>query len=163
VDKGCIEALEKGVIAGYPVVDIVVDLFYGSYHDVDSSEMAFKIAASMAIQKGVREARPCLLEPIMEIAITIPDDYMGDVNGDLNSRRGRILGMEGAGPGRQRIRAMVPEAEVLTYSTTLRSMTGGRGSYTLRFDHYDEVPDHIAQPLIAEYEKKRAAGEATGH
>jgi elongation factor G len=163
VDKGCVEALERGVIAGYPVVDIVVDLFYGSYHDVDSSEMAFKIAASMAIQKGVREARPCLLEPIMEIAITIPDDYMGDVNGDLNSRRGRILGMEGAGPGRQRIRAMVPEAEVLTYSTTLRSMTGGRGSYTLRFDHYDEVPDHIAQPIIADYEKKRAAGEAITH
>lgn len=161
VDKGCVEALERGVIAGYPVVDIVVELFYGSYHDVDSSEMAFKIAASMAIQKGVREARPCLLEPIMQIEITVPDEYMGDVNGDLNSRRGRILGMEGAGPGRQRIRAMVPEAEVLTYSTTLRSMTGGRGSYTLKFDHYDEVPDHIAQPIIAEYEKKRAAGEAT--
>lgn len=163
VDKGCIEALERGVIAGYPVVDIVVDLFYGSYHDVDSSEMAFKIAASMAIQKGVRDARPCLLEPIMEISITIPDDYMGDVNGDLNSRRGRILGMDGAGPGRQRIRAMVPEAEVLTYSTTLRSMTGGRGSYALKFDHYDEVPEHIAQPIIADYEKKRAAGEAVTH
>ena len=160
VDKGCIESLEKGVIAGYPVVDIVVDLFYGSYHDVDSSEMAFKIAASMAIQKGVREARPCLLEPIMEIGITVPDDYMGDVNGDLNSRRGRILGMESAGPGRQCVRAMVPEAEVLTYSTTLRSMTGGRGSYTLKFDHYDEVPDHVSQPIVAEYEKKRAAGEA---
>lgn len=163
VDKGAIEALERGVIAGYPVVDIVVELFYGSYHDVDSSEMAFKIAASMAIQKGVREARPCLLEPIMEIAITVPDEYMGDVNGDLNSRRGRILGMDGAGPGRQRVRAMVPEAEVLTYSTTLRSMTGGRGSYTLKFDHYDEVPEHIAQPLIADYEKRRAAGETTGH
>ncbi|HRI89075.1 MAG TPA: elongation factor G [Candidatus Hydrogenedentes bacterium] len=161
VDKGCVEALEKGVIAGYPVVDIVVDLFYGSYHDVDSSEMAFKIAASMAIQKGVREARPCLLEPIMQIEITVPDDCMGDINGDLNSRRGRILGLESAGPGRQRIRAMVPEAEVLTYSTSLRSISGGRGSYSLKFDHYDEVPDHVAQPIIAEYEKKRAAGEAT--
>ncbi|MDZ4859634.1 MAG: elongation factor G [Candidatus Hydrogenedentes bacterium] len=160
VDKGSVESLERGVIAGYPVVDIVVDLFYGSYHDVDSSEMAFKIAASMAIQKGVREARPCLLEPIMQIEITVPDDNMGDVNGDLNSRRGRILGLESAGPGRQRIRAMVPEAEVLTYSTTLRSMTGGRGSYSLKFDHYDEVPDHVAQPIIADYEKKRAAGEA---
>jgi len=161
VDKGCVEALEKGVIAGYPVVDIVVDLFYGSYHDVDSSEMAFKIAASMAIQKGVREARPCLLEPILQIEITVPDDCMGDINGDLNSRRGRILGLESAGPGRQRIRAMVPEAEVLTYSTSLRSISGGRGSYSLKFDHYDEVPDHVAQPIIAEYEKKRAAGEAT--
>lgn len=157
VDKGCIEALERGVIAGYPVVDIVVELFYGSYHDVDSSEMAFKIAASLAIQKGVREARPCLLEPIMLIEVTVPDDYMGDINGDMNSRRGRIIGMDSAGPGRQRIRALVPEAEVLTYSTNLRSMTGGRGSYTLKFDHYEEVPEHIAQQIIAEYEKRRAA------
>lgn len=157
VDKGCIEALERGVIAGYPVVDIIVELFYGSYHDVDSSEMAFKIAASMAIQKGVREARPCLLEPIMQIEVTVPDEFMGDINGDLNSRRGRILGMEPAGPGRQRIRALVPEAEILRYSTDLRSRTGGRGSYALKFDHYDEVPEHVAQQVIAEYEKRKAA------
>jgi elongation factor G len=157
VDKGCIEALERGVIAGYPVVDIVVELFYGSYHDVDSSEMAFKIAASLAIQKGVKEARPCLLEPIMLIEVTVPDEFMGDINGDLNSRRGRILGMEPAGPGRQRIRALVPEAEVLRYSTDLRSRTGGRGSYSLKFDHYDEVPEHVAQQVIAEYEKRKAA------
>ncbi|GMU93827.1 MAG: elongation factor G [Candidatus Hydrogenedentota bacterium] len=157
VDKGCIEALERGVIAGYPVVDIIVELFYGSYHDVDSSEMAFKIAASMAIQKGVKEARPCLLEPIMQIEVTVPDEFMGDINGDLNSRRGRILGMEPAGPGRQRIRALVPEAEILRYSTDLRSRTGGRGSYSLKFDHYDEVPEHVAQQVIAEYEKRKAA------
>ena len=159
VDKGAQEALERGVIAGFAVVDIIVELFFGSYHDVDSSEMAFKIAAHLAIQKGVREARPCLLEPVMEIEVTIPDEYMGDVNGDLNSRRGRIIGMESPGPGRQRIRATVPEAEVLRYSTDLRSMTGGRGSYALKFSHYDEVPEHVAQQLVSAYEKARAAGE----
>lgn len=157
VDKGCQDALEKGVIAGYPVVDIVVDLFFGSYHDVDSSEMAFKIAASLAIQKGVREARPCLLEPIMQIEVVIPEEFMGDINGDLNSKRGRILGMEPAGPGRQRIKALVPESEVLRYSTELRSRTGGRGSYALKFDHYEEVPEHVAQQIIADYEKRKAA------
>jgi elongation factor G len=159
VDRGSQDALAKGVIAGYPVVDILVDLFFGSYHDVDSSELAFKIAASLAIQKGVKEARPCLLEPIMEIAVTVPDEYMGDVTGDLNSRRGRILGMEPGGPGRQCIRALVPEAEILRYSTDLRSMTGGRGTYMLKFSRYDEVPEQVAQGLIAAYEKARAAGE----
>jgi elongation factor G len=159
IDRGSQDSLGRGVIAGFPVVDIVVDLHYGSYHDVDSSEMAFKIAASMAIQKGVHEARPYLLEPIMQIEVTVPDEFMGDINGDLNSRRGRIVGMEPAGPGRQCIRALVPEAEVLRYSTDLRSMSGGRGSYALKFDHYDEMPEHAAQPLIADYEKRRAAGE----
>lgn len=157
VDKGCQDALEKGVIAGYPVVDVVVELHFGSYHDVDSSEMAFKIAASLAIQKGVRAANPCLLEPIMEMEVVIPEEFMGDVNGDLNSRRGRILGMEPLGGGRQMIKASVPEAEVLRYSTELRSMTGGRGSYTLKFSHYDEVPEHAAQEIIAAYEKERQA------
>ncbi len=159
VDKGCQDALEKGVIAGYPVVDIKVELFYGSYHDVDSSEMAFKIAASMAIQKGVREANPCLLEPIVELEVVVPDEFMGDVNGDLNSRRGRIMGMEPAGPGRQMVRAQVPEAEILRYSTDLRSMTGGRGSYAQRFSHYEEVPEHVAQQIIAAYEKQKAEGD----
>jgi len=155
VDKGAQEALARGVIAGYPVVDIKVELFYGSYHEVDSSEMAFKIAASMAIQKGVKSANPCLLEPIMEITVTVPDEFMGDINGDLNSRRGRILGMEPAGGGRQRIRALVPEAEILRYSTELRSKTGGRGSYSLSFAHYAEVPEHIAQQIIAAYEAQK--------
>jgi elongation factor G len=159
VDRGSQDALGKGVIAGYPVVDIVVDLYFGSYHDVDSSELAFKIAASLAIQKGVKEARPCLLEPVMEIAVTVPDEYMGDVTGDLNSRRGRILGMEPGGPGRQCIRSLVPEAEILRYSTDLRSMTGGRGTYMLKFSRYDEMPEQVAQGLIAAYEKARAAGE----
>jgi elongation factor G len=159
VDKGCHDALEKGVIAGFPVVDVNVELHFGSYHDVDSSEMAFKVAAAHAIQQGVREAKPCLLEPVTEIEVEVPDDFMGDVTGDLNSRRGRILGMEPSGPGKQTVRASVPEAEVLRYSTDLRSMTQGRGTYTIKFSHYDEVPDHVAKELIAAYEKAREHGE----
>lgn len=160
VDKGSQEALLKGVISGHPVVDVIVDLFFGSYHAVDSSEMAFKIAASMAIQKGVREANPCLLEPIMEIAVTVPEDFMGDITGDLNSRRGRILGMDSLGGGRQSIRAHVPESEILRYATDLRSITGGRGYFDLKFSHYDEVPEHVARELIAAYEKSRAEGSS---
>jgi len=159
VDKGCRDALAKGIITGYPVVDIIVELYFGSFHEVDSSEMAFKIAASLAIQKSVKDASPCLLEPIMEIAVTVPDEYMGDINGDLNSRRGRILGMEPMGPGRQCVRASVPEAEILRYSADLRSMTAGRGSYTLTFSRYEEVPQHIAQELIAAYEKAKAGDD----
>jgi elongation factor G len=159
VDKGAFEALERGVISGHPVVDVIVELFFGSYHAVDSSEMAFKLAASKAIQKGVRDARPCLLEPIMEIAVTVPEEYMGDINGDLNSRRGRILGMDALGGGRQVIRANVPEAEVLRYSTELRSMTQGRGSYELKLSHYDEVPEHVAREIISAYEKSRVEEE----
>ena len=155
VDKGAQDALERGVVSGHPVVDVIVDLFFGSYHAVDSSEMAFKLAASKAIQKGVRDARPCLLEPIMEIAVTVPEEYMGDINGDLNSRRGRISGMDAVGGGRQVIRALVPEAEILRYSTDLRSMTQGRGSYELKLDHYEEVPEHVAKDIIAAYEKSR--------
>lgn len=159
VDKGCYEALERGVISGHPVVDIIVELFFGSYHAVDSSELAFKLAASKAIQKGVKEAKPCLLEPIMEIAVTVPEEYMGDINGDLNSRRGRILGMDAIGGGRQVIRAHVPEAEILRYSTELRSMTQGRGSYEVKLSHYDEVPEHIAREIIVAYEKSRVEEE----
>ncbi len=159
VDKGAMEALERGVISGHPVVDVIVELFFGSYHAVDSSEMAFKLAASKAIQKGVRDAKPVLLEPIMEIAVTVPEEYMGDINGDLNSRRGRILGMDALGGGRQEIRALVPEAEVLRYSTELRSMTQGRGSYELKLSHYDEVPDHVSKEIVAAYEKSRVEEE----
>jgi len=160
VDKGCQDALGKGVISGHPVVDVVVELFFGSYHTVDSSEMAFKLAASKAIQLGIKQATPCLLEPVMEIAVTVPEEFMGDINGDLSSRRGRILGMESVGGGRQCIRAQVPEAEVLHYSTDLRSMTAGRGSYELKLGHYDEIPDHIAKDIIAAYDKARAEGDA---
>ena len=112
VDKGCQDALARGVISGNPVVDVCVELFFGSYHNVDSSELAFKLAASKAIQEGIKQCNPCLLEPIMEIAVTVPEEYMGDINGDLNSRRGRILGMDPLGGGRQCVRANVPEAEV---------------------------------------------------
>ncbi|HPO12285.1 MAG TPA: elongation factor G [Candidatus Hydrogenedentes bacterium] len=160
VDKGSQEALLRGVISGHPVVDIKVELFFGSYHNVDSSELAFKIAASLAIQKGVKEARPCLLEPIMEIAVTVPEEYMGDITGGLISRRGRILGMESVGGGKQCIRAHVPEAEVLRYSTDLRSTSGGRGIYALKFSHYDEVPELTARAIIEAYEKARSEGEA---
>lgn len=158
VDKGAQEALERGVISGHPVVDVSVELFFGSYHNVDSSEMAFKIAASLAIQKAVKSARPCLLEPIVELVATVPEEYMGDVNGDLNSRRGRILGMEPAGSGRQRIRALVPESEVLRYATDLRSITHGRGSFELEHYGYDEVPEGTAKGVIAAYEAARAEG-----
>ena len=155
VDKGCVEALDKGVVSGHPVVDVRVELFFGSYHNVDSSEMAFKVAASMAIQKGIREAKPVILEPIVEIAVDIPEDCMGDINGDLNSRRGRIIGMEPAGPGRQCIKAVVPEAEVLRYSADLRSLTAGRGTFDMKFSTYEEVPEHVAKEIVAEYEKRR--------
>jgi elongation factor G len=156
VDKGIQEALAKGVVAGYPVVDVKAELYYGSYHDVDSSEMAFKTAAALAVRKGIKEAKPCLLEPIVELEVVVPDEVMGDVNGDLNGRRGRILGMEPAGPGRQMIKANVPEAEILRYSADLRSMSGGRGTYSFTFSHYDEVPENVARELIAAYEEERS-------
>ncbi len=159
VDRGAQDALKKGVVAGYPVVDIVVELYYGSYHDVDSSEMAFKIAASQAINEGVKQARPCLLEPIVEIAVTVPTEFMGDINGDISGRRGRIIGMDSAGPGRETIRATVPEAEILRYSTDLRSMTQGLGNYTYKSSSYEEVPEHIAQQLIAAHNKERSSGD----
>ncbi|MBW7865964.1 MAG: elongation factor G [Candidatus Hydrogenedentes bacterium] len=159
VDKGCYETLLQGVISGNPVVDVIVELFFGSFHAVDSSEMAFKTAARKGIQKGIREARPCLLEPIMEIAVTVPSEFMGDISGDLNSRRGRLLGMDAVGGGRQVIRALVPEAEILRYSTDLRSMTQGRGSYELKLSHYDEVPEHVAKEIITAYEKTRSGEE----
>jgi len=149
VEKGVREAMEKGVIAGYPVVDSQVTIYDGSHHTVDSSDLAFKIAGSMALQKAVQQAQHCLLEPIMEAEITVPEEYMGDVTGDLNGRRGRILGMEHR-PGKQVIKVAVPEAEMLRYSADLRSMTGGRGTYTMKFLHYDEVPGRIAQQIIAQ-------------
>lgn len=160
VDKGAQEALAKGVVAGFPVVDVEVELFFGSFHNVDSSEMAFKIAASMAIQKAVRNAQPCLLEPIVEIRVVMPEEYMGDINGDLNGRRGRIIGMETVGAGRQCIHALVPEAEVLRYATELRSLTHGRGSFDVTPHGYDEVPEHLARGLIDAYKQARAEGAA---
>jgi len=148
VEKGIIEASVEGSLAGYPVVDFKVDLVDGSFHPVDSSEMAFKIAGSMAFKKAMMEAKPTLLEPIMLMEITVPDDCMGDVIGDLNSRRGRVLGMESKGK-KQIIRANVPLAEVLRYAPDLRSMTAGRGMFTMKVSHYEEVPGQLQEKVIA--------------
>ena len=157
VEKGILEAMEKGVLAGYPVVDVGVKLVDGSYHTVDSSEMAFKIAAAMAFRKGVEQSQPVLLEPVMNVEITVPDAFMGDIMGDLNGRRGRIQGVDSAG-NLQRIRAQVPMAEMFRYSIDLRSMTQGRGLFTMAFAHYEEVPHQAAEQVIAaaESEKEKA-------
>ncbi|KPU42636.1 elongation factor G [Oxobacter pfennigii] len=147
VDAGIQGAMDNGVLGGYPVVDVKVSLVDGSYHEVDSSEMAFKIAGSMAFKDGMAKADPVLVEPIMKVEVTVPEDYMGDVIGDLNSRRGRIEGME-ARAGAQVIRAFVPLAEMFGYATTLRSRTQGRGTYTMLFDYYEEVPKNIADAVL---------------
>lgn len=146
VEAGVKEAMETGVIAGYPMVDIKVIVFDGSYHDVDSSEMAFKIAGSMGFKAGAQKADPVLLEPYMKVEVVVPEEYMGDVIGDLNSRRGRMEGME-ARAGAQHINAFVPLAEMFGYATDLRSKTQGRGNYTMTFDHYEEVPKNIAEEI----------------
>ncbi len=158
VEKGVVEALTEGVVAGYPVVDLSVAIFDGSYHAVDSSDMAFKIAGAMALKKAVLEAKPVLLEPIMEVAIATPEDYMGDIMGDLSSRRGKILGMENQAGG-QVVKAHVPLAELYRYSTHLRSLTQGRGSYTRTFSHYEEVPRENAEKVIAESQAGKKAAE----
>ncbi|NLI81521.1 MAG: elongation factor G [Deltaproteobacteria bacterium] len=147
VEKGIVEASLEGALAGYPVVDFKVDLVDGSFHPVDSSEMAFKIAGSMAFKKAVLEAKPTLLEPIMTMEIIVPDDCMGDIIGDLNSRRGRVLGMETKGK-KQIVKANVPLAEVLKYAPDLRSMTAGRGMFTMKFSHYEEVPAQGQEKII---------------
>lgn len=151
VEKGMVDCLARGVIAGYPAVNLKVSLVDGAYHDVDSSEMAFKIATSLAFKKGFVQARPVLLEPIMDVAVNIPDEYMGDIIGDLNKKRGRVMGMEPVGNGRQVVKAHVPQAELFKYATDLRSMTQGRGSFTMIFDHYEEVPTAVAEGIIAAY------------
>lgn len=152
VEKGIRETMERGVLAGYPVVDVRVSLFDGSYHSVDSSEMAFKIAASMAFKKGFMEAKPILLEPIMRLEVTVPEEYMGDIIGDLNKKRGKILGMEPDGKN-QIVKALVPQAELAKYAIDLRSMTQGRADFEMAFDHYEEVPSHLAEHIIAEAKK----------
>lgn len=153
VEKGILEAMERGVIAGYPFVDLKVNLIDGSYHNVDSSEMAFKIAGSLAFKKGVLQAQPILLEPIMELEVRVHKDFVGDVMGDLNSRRGRVLGMDSADKV-EIINAHVPQAEILLYALDLTSMTGGRGAFTVKFSHYEEVPGQIAEKIVADYKDK---------
>ncbi|MFN8628730.1 MAG: elongation factor G [Candidatus Binatia bacterium] len=159
VEKGVREALPEGILAGYPIVDVRVTLYDGSYHEVDSSEMAFKIAASMGFKNAMSQAKPILLEPIMSMEVIVPDDAMGDVIGDLNSRRGKVQGVDSKPGGSQAIRAQVPMAEVLKYSPDLRSMTSGRGSFTIGFSHYEELPAHLSERVIKETEAARAAKE----
>ncbi|MBI2902946.1 MAG: elongation factor G [Candidatus Methylomirabilis oxyfera] len=154
VEKGVVEAMEEGVLAGYPVVDLKVTLYDGSYHTVDSSEMAFKIAGSLAFKKGVLQANPGLLEPIMTVEVAVPDESMGDVIGDLNSKRGRVLGVEAKGKG-QAIKAQVPLAEMLEYATQLKAITGDRGDYTMEFSHYDELPLHLKERVVAESKREK--------
>ena len=140
--------MNKGPLAGCKVVNVKAVLYDGSYHDVDSNEMAFKIAASLAFKKGIVEAKPCLLEPIMRLEILVPDDYMGDVMGDMNKRRGKILGMEPLADGGQKLLAEAPQAELFDYAIGLRAMTQGRGSFTMKFEKYEEVPAQLAQKII---------------
>ena len=154
VEKGLLESLEEGPIAGYPVVNIKATLLDGSYHAVDSNELAFKIAASLAFKNGLPLAKPVLLEPIMHLQITVPDEYMGDILGDITKRRGRILGMEPDEEGYQRILAEAPESELFTYSSDLRSMTQARGYFSVRFERYEEVPSILAAKIIAESKKE---------
>ncbi len=149
VEKGIVEAMNEGVLAGFPVVDVRVKLYDGSFHEVDSSDMAFKIAGSMGFKKGVQQANPVLLEPIMKMTVTVPEENMGDIIGDLNGRRGRVLGVEAQGKN-QVIIAHVPMSEVLMYAPDLISKTGGRGTFDMEFDHYEEVPPHLAEKIINE-------------
>jgi elongation factor G len=162
VEKGVRARLERGVIAGYPVVDIRVSLYDGSFHSVDSSDIAFQLAGQIAAEKGVQEARPTLLEPIMNVEVTAPSELAGDVIGDLNSRRGKIAGMEPAGETSS-VRAQVPLSEMLNYEPHLRSMSGGRGSYSMEFDHYEELPAMLVEKVIAEARKEKEAKAAEKH
>ncbi len=157
VEKGIAETMEKGVISGNKVVDVKVTLFDGSYHNVDSDEMSFKLASSQCFRKGFNEAKPVLLEPIYEVEVTVPEEYMGDVMGDISSRRGKILGMDSDGHF-QIIKANVPLAELYKYSSHLRSLTSGRGAYTRNFAYYEEVPKEVEQKIIDEYNKSREEG-----
>lgn len=154
VEKGIVEAMNQGILAGYPVIDFKVTLYDGSYHDVDSSEMAFKIAGSMGFKKGLEMCQPTLLEPIMKIEVIVPDEYMGDIMGDLNSRRGKIIGVESKG-NNQVVKASVPMAEILKYAPDLKSMTGGRGTFTIEFSHYEELPAHITTKVIEQAKKEK--------
>ncbi|MEN3013151.1 MAG: elongation factor G [Endomicrobiia bacterium] len=158
VEKGVLEKMAEGVIAGYPVVDIKVTLYDGSYHEVDSSDMAFKIAARMALQKAIMEGSPCILEPIMDVEIKVPEEYLGNVIGDINSRRGRIISFEKEHKY-QKIKAQIPLAELHGYTMDLRSLTKGAGKFSMKLSHYEELPPHLSQPLIEEYQKSKTQQE----
>jgi elongation factor G len=161
IEKGLLEAMQKGVLAGYPVVGLAADLFDGSYHDVDSNELSFKMAASLAYKAGLPQAKPVLLEPIGDLNVTVPDAMVGDVMGDINGkRRGSVMGMNPAEgkPGYTTIQAEVPKAEMVDYTIALRAMTQGKGGYTFYPTRYDEVPGNVAEKVIAEA-KKNATDE----
>ena len=150
VEKGLNECMDKGVLAGYPMVGVKATLYDGSYHPVDSSEMSFKMAASIAFKEGVSKAMPIILEPVSTVKALCNDEVMGDIIGDINKRRGRVLGMTPAGDGMQEILAEVPDAEMTTFSTAMRQITQGRGSFEAEFARYERCPEHIAQKIIAE-------------
>jgi len=160
VEKGVLEAMQEGVVAGYPVKDVKVRLYDGSYHTVDSSEMAFKVAGSLAMKQALEQAAPVLLEPIMLVTVSVPEDVVGDVIGDLNSRRGRPLGMEPVGAGMTEVKAEVPMAEMLSYAPDLRSITGGQGEFTMDFLRYEEVPGHLASKVVDEARAEKEAVKA---
>jgi len=149
VQEGIKDALEGGVIAGYPIVDVKATLYDGSYHEVDSSEMAFRIAGSLAVREGIPKARPILLEPVMKVEVLTPEEFLGDVIGDINSRRGQIEGLEPHSHGMQSVRAQVPLAEMFGYATRLRSVTQGRGTFTMEPSHYEEVPPNMVEKIVA--------------
>jgi elongation factor G len=158
VEKGVLQAMSEGAIAGYPIVDLRVILYDGSYHEVDSSDIAFQISGAMALRKAVLEAGPVLLEPIMDVEVVVPEEYLGAISGDLNSRRGRIMGIDVKGKS-QVVKAQVSLAEMFTYANDLRSLTGGRGAYTMRFLHYEEVPHKIASGIISQYQASKKQEE----
>jgi len=157
VEKGIVEKLREGLIAGYPVIDVKATLYDGSYHNVDSSEMAFKIAGSMALQKAALKAKVVILEPVVKVEVSTPEDSLGNVIGDLNSKRGKVQGVEAEG-GDQKIAALVPMAEMLTYANQLNGLTSGRGMYTMEASHYEEVPAHVAQKIIEKKEEATKEG-----
>jgi elongation factor G len=159
VEKGIQEAMQSGVVAGYPVKDLRVRLYDGQHHSVDSSEMAFKIAGSMAFKDAMENARPVLMEPIMTVSVLVPEDSVGDVIGDLNSRRGRPLGMEPKGSLTE-VKAEVPMSEMLSYAPDLRAITGGRGEYTMELARYEDMPSHVAQQVVAQAEQEKEAVKA---
>jgi elongation factor G len=153
VDKGVQEQMKNGIIAGFPVVDVKVTIFDGSYHDVDSNEMAFKIAGSMGFKEGCQKAKPVLLEPMMKVEVETPENYMGDVIGDLNRRRGIVQGMDDLPGAIKAIKAEVPLSEMFGYATDLRSATQGRATYSMEFAHYSEAPSNVAEAVIATRKK----------
>jgi elongation factor G len=160
VEKGVRAAAAEGVLAGYPLIDFKATLYDGSFHTVDSNDLSFQLAASMALRKGVMDCKPVLQEPIMNVEIRVPERFMGDVNRDLNGRRGRVMGMDVTDDGMQVISAQVPQAELFSYATELRSLTGGRGTFTSTLDHYEDVPSQIAEKVIEAHKKEL---EAAGH